>query len=255
MKGIIFFIAFSLVNTAAADFSIADNTKIVESDLNHIAIEASVDSNHIKPATHAADIHHGASHAGDSHGDNNSHASDSHAADSHSSDSHTSGHSDSYSPVSTSHHTAKTVKKIEVIHQTKAGTYGVLIAFFLCLIGLTYYLGRVNGKFHWGISARIALGFSIVLALNAGNMFIVSNALNSVGSEIEDLAKNMIPIQEKVTKISLHQLEQAVELERAFRYAEIKEAYGEKKFVESADKFLKLSHQVDEEFVEAEKSH
>jgi len=90
-----------------------------------------------------------------------------------------------------------------------------------------------------------------LLTLVAGTGIV---QMQSIGSEIEEIAEQDMPLTEAITAITIHQLEQAINFERTLRYgAEM--AHSEKAaghFEEAFAKFEELTHKVDKEIVEAE---
>ena len=81
------------------------------------------------------------------------------------------------------------------------------------------------------------------------------SSMNSIGDELVAIAEEDIPLTKIVTEITVHQLEQAINFERALRYGEEigKEPTAEKHYKESIQHFKKLSRQVDEEIIKGEK--
>ena len=79
--------------------------------------------------------------------------------------------------------------------------------------------------------------------------------MQSIGSEIEEIAEQDMPLTEAITKITVHQLEQAINFERLLRYGEEIESdpSAEAKFEKAFEHFEKLTKQVDLEILEAEK--
>lgn len=75
--------------------------------------------------------------------------------------------------------------------------------------------------------------------------------INTIGNEIEEIAKRDMPLMEILTKITVHQLEQAILLEQGLRYAGVN-AHDENHSLESSVKhFKKLAYQVDDEILKA----
>ena len=76
-----------------------------------------------------------------------------------------------------------------------------------------------------------------------------------IGQEIEAIAKRDMPMTEALTKVTVHQLEQAVSLERAVRTGEEMHTHPEAKpaFEKAVAKFEKLSVKVDKEIVDVQK--
>ena len=76
--------------------------------------------------------------------------------------------------------------------------------------------------------------------------------MNMIGHELQEIAERDIPLTEILTKITVHQLEQAILLEQGLRYSGI-DAHDEEHTVEkTVHHFKELAHQVDEELKEAE---
>lgn len=76
--------------------------------------------------------------------------------------------------------------------------------------------------------------------------------MHKVGVEIESIAERDLPVTAGLTKVTIHQLEQAVYFERAVRYGEEMVAHPEirAKYKETVGKFKKLTTKVDKEFAE-----
>ena len=97
------------------------------------------------------------------------------------------------------------------------------------------------------------VGFCLALLIVTATTAIVQIA--SIGSEVHEIAAEDIPLTQALTKVTVHQLEQAVNFERAVRYGEEmqlnpKAAEG---FAKAKAHFLELAHQVDGEIKAAEK--
>ncbi|MTI09212.1 methyl-accepting chemotaxis protein [Curvivirga aplysinae] len=95
--------------------------------------------------------------------------------------------------------------------------------------------------------------YTIVLLVLVTSVTIATTGIvkmTSVGNELEEIAHEDIPLTEIVTKITIHQLEQAVMLERALRSAGVKDGAN---FERDSKAFTKLAHKVDEEIIIGEK--
>ena len=79
--------------------------------------------------------------------------------------------------------------------------------------------------------------------------------MNLIGGEIEEIAEQDVPLTEAVTNITVHQLDQAINLERAFRYGEEMQQseHAAEQFALSVKKFHELAEKVNEELKEGEK--
>ena len=106
----------------------------------------------------------------------------------------------------------------------------------------------------------IRLRMFVLLAINVmfflGLALFTSVQLRTIGSEIEEIAELDVPIASLLTKLTTHQLEQAVHFERAVRYGEemntpslpeeVREV-ARKHFAEEIEYFLYYSKLVEEE--------
>jgi len=74
-----------------------------------------------------------------------------------------------------------------------------------------------------------------------------------IGRELVGIAERDLPLTEILTKVTTHQLEQAIVLERAFRYGEemTRSSHAGELFIESVTQFEALGKKVHEEFVTA----
>lgn len=76
----------------------------------------------------------------------------------------------------------------------------------------------------------------------------------AIGTEIEALAERDIPLTGIITKITAHQLEQAVNFERALRFGEVmrRETSAVAHFKQAVEHFEELSHEVTKEIKQGE---
>ena len=79
-------------------------------------------------------------------------------------------------------------------------------------------------------------------------------SMNKIGGELFAIAEEDIPLTKIVTEITVHQLEQAINFERALRYGEEidKEPAAEKHYKEAIKHFESLSHKIDGEIKKGE---
>ena len=102
------------------------------------------------------------------------------------------------------------------------------------------------------IPNKIMAAVGLCLIFMAGLALVSIWQMTRIGKELESIAEANMPITEVVSKITTHQLEQAVLLERSLR------AYGVQSITDPAElakmraKFEKLAHQVDDEIKEGE---
>ena len=107
---------------------------------------------------------------------------------------------------------------------------------------------------NFSVSAKIfgIVGFCLLL-LSAVALYSIWQ-VTKIGHEIEGIAQRDLPISGALVKVTTHQLEQAVYLERALRSSGVKETgeTAQATFEESFKKFVDLAAKVDEEILHAE---
>ncbi len=98
------------------------------------------------------------------------------------------------------------------------------------------------------LSGVLILGLLVITFVSIGKMA-------SIGTEIEALAERDIPLTRAVTRITFHQLEQAISFERALRFGEEmrREKSAVPHFKHALEKFEELSTQVENEIKQGEK--
>ena len=97
--------------------------------------------------------------------------------------------------------------------------------------------------------ALVALSALVVASLG----LFSQQQLATIGLSLKEIVEDDIPLLSRVTRITVHQLEQAIALERAERYS-LKAGFSndaEARFSESLSRFRELAEKVDEEFLEA----
>ena len=75
-----------------------------------------------------------------------------------------------------------------------------------------------------------------------------------IGNEITEIAEQDIPLTESLTTVTIHQLEQAIALERAFRFGEemAHSEHAREQFAQVVQEFEELAEKVDEELKSVE---
>ena len=94
----------------------------------------------------------------------------------------------------------------------------------------------------------------LLILLMLGSTLYAINSMRSIGSELEAIAEQDIPMTEVLTRITEHQLEQAIHFERAVRYAILlnRDDKAEEHFIKEVNYFNKLNAKVDKEILEGE---
>ncbi|MGF1608037.1 MAG: methyl-accepting chemotaxis protein [Kiloniellales bacterium] len=77
--------------------------------------------------------------------------------------------------------------------------------------------------------------------------------LNNVGDELESIAERDVPLTEAITKVTTHQLEQAIMLERIMRMAGVGQTHDSNLLHEVERHFEALAKQVEQEILAAER--
>ena len=104
-------------------------------------------------------------------------------------------------------------------------------------------------------SSSMSVGFKIYgivglcLALLAVTGAVAIWQMDKIGGELEAIAEQDIPLTNSLTQVTIHQLEQAVNFERAFRFGEemVKHPEIRKKFEKTVHHFEELSAKVEKE--------
>ena len=107
---------------------------------------------------------------------------------------------------------------------------------------------------------NLTLRIKMLLQVAVGGLALLAVGLfaewqiSAIGVEIEEIAEEDIPLTEAITKLTVHQLEQAISLERALRFGEKMRFNSEDEphFKAAETKFLGLAAQVDQEILDAE---
>ena len=89
----------------------------------------------------------------------------------------------------------------------------------------------------WTLGAKLVSGFGLVLILLVSGSVYSLVSMGQIGVEIETLAEEIIPLTDKVATIETHQLEQAIALERAFRFGEEEGHHAELMFEHNVERF------------------
>lgn len=94
-----------------------------------------------------------------------------------------------------------------------------------------------------------------ILALMLITIGVTALKLKSLGTEITTIAEEDVPLTEAVTEITINQLEQAINFERALRYGEVmqSDATAEARFKHVLELFDALSEEINREIKTGEK--
>ncbi len=97
----------------------------------------------------------------------------------------------------------------------------------------------------------VSLNIALLLAVASIGMV----QIGKIGEELSSIADRDMPLTEVITRITTHQLEQAIHFERAVRYGDEMSRHEDAavNFAKSVEIFEKLAHQVDGEIIEGEK--
>lgn len=101
------------------------------------------------------------------------------------------------------------------------------------------------------VGTRINLLSIFLIALIAITAFFGIWAMDTIGSRLEEIAENDIPLTEIITKLEVHQLQQEVALEKLFNAAQINTQTG--KTQDLTTEIKKYTARIDDEIGAAEK--
>jgi methyl-accepting chemotaxis protein len=109
-------------------------------------------------------------------------------------------------------------------------------------------------KSSFSVGTKIAVVVGLCLTLMAGVSATGIWTMQKIGLEIESIAEHDVPLTEIVSKITVHQLEQAINFERAVRFGEemVHMPKARAHFETAVKKFEALSAKVDKEIKEGE---
>jgi methyl-accepting chemotaxis protein len=99
----------------------------------------------------------------------------------------------------------------------------------------------------------IATTSALLLLLVISSVFGIA-AMNSIGTELDAIAEQDIPLTEKLTQVTLHQMEQAIQFERAARFAGLirQDTHTADLFRKSIESFDSGTKRIEAELHEAE---
>jgi len=96
------------------------------------------------------------------------------------------------------------------------------------------------------IANRVYCLVGLLLIGSIAQSVVGITQMNKIGDEIVEIAEQDIPLTEAFTRVTIHQLEQAVLLEKGLAHI------GQSDLHDIGEKFKKLGHKVDAEILEAE---
>jgi len=104
------------------------------------------------------------------------------------------------------------------------------------------------------LKVKIYMMVAIFVAASVLSLGYTLLSMTSIGSELVSIAERDIPLTRKVTKITTHQLEQAVIFERSIRYGEEMQSEDsvQKKFNGSRDEFNAFNQKINEDITAIE---
>lgn len=117
--------------------------------------------------------------------------------------------------------------------------------------------GSENAKFKFGGSMRVGTKIYALSAFFVTLLVFVAVAslwqMQKIGLEIEGVAERDLPLTRALTQVTVHQLEQAINLERAFRAAEAMDGQpaASEEFTKAVQAYKTLDGKVDKELGQA----
>lgn len=103
------------------------------------------------------------------------------------------------------------------------------------------------------ISTKIYVVVGVCLTFLGAISAVSLWQMNRIGAELESIADSDIPLTEVISRITTHQLEQAIYLERILRLSGVGVNPQSDKLAEYREKFKKLAHKVEVEVKQGEK--
>jgi methyl-accepting chemotaxis protein/carbonic anhydrase len=152
---------------------------------------------------------------------------------------------------SKSHGGSSAADKLELVH---AGLgkwwYAIVALLFLGMVGgMVYSRSRKKDsdgiiRSHLTIGTRITGGIAVVLTMMVGLSMFTQNKLAFIGNEIDMIADVEMTAIKDITAFETKQLEQAILLERAFRFGEESGEHAREMFHKTVEKFNELSVEI-----------
>ena len=104
------------------------------------------------------------------------------------------------------------------------------------------------------VSAKLMAVAAVSIAFTVAVAVVSITQMNSVGKEIKSIAERDVPMTAAVNLVTVHQLEQTIHLERAFRLGETAgvDAHAAELFAHEVEKFETLGAKVGAEIIAAE---
>ena len=126
--------------------------------------------------------------------------------------------------------------------------FGLVV--FAAALCLTLFYARVKNaggrtSLQKTLGAKLIASFSFIVLILTGVAIYAISSMGSIGTKIAGLSGEIIPITDSVAKIVTLQLEQAIALERAFRFGEEEGDHARELFKESVEHFEHAARQVD----------
>ncbi len=99
------------------------------------------------------------------------------------------------------------------------------IAVTLVCLGFVVWFARAtmpdgSTQMRRTLGAKIVAGFSVVIVAAAGLCTYALSSMSTIGAENAEIAGELIPFTNSISAIALHQAEQNIALERAFRFGD-----------------------------------
>jgi methyl-accepting chemotaxis protein len=99
------------------------------------------------------------------------------------------------------------------------------------------------------IAKKLSVSMTAVIMLFVLSSVFTVFQLVRIGGELEEIADFDIVLTEKFTQATIHQLEQAINFEKALRYIEVFDTVPDARenYKHTTEQFFELGHKVDEE--------
>ncbi|MCH9024068.1 MAG: hypothetical protein IH931_01930, partial [candidate division Zixibacteria bacterium] len=143
-------------------------------------------------------------------------------------------------------------KKVDSTGAGNFWTYLFVLITIVLVTALVLFQARVKDEFgetsfKRTLGAKLITGFGVIIILLTIVAAYSVITFDQLGAEIETIAEEKVPLTKAISAIEVHQLEQSIFLERAFRFGEEEGTHAQEKYEESVEEFERLSHLVTEE--------
>lgn len=134
-------------------------------------------------------------------------------------------------------------------------SYGFPLLILLIATGALLFLSRTkdengNSKFQFLLGTKIMASFSVLILVTVALGVYSINSLEIIGSHVEEMAEEIIPVTNMLANIEKSQLHQVIFMERVFRFADQKGEHAKEQLEKSHKQYLISGAETDEHLKE-----